>query len=148
MHPEEASEADQIEDMSYEEEEAAVEGDDDFDTLLDFEGGSVSMGGEGLEASYDEDDESSMDMEELLQLPSPDHEVDDVLAGLMVPARVREDAGATLDNLIAMGQSDLAYAGMAVSATSKLSPRVETALRNAAYRLSSGLDADADIAAQ
>ncbi len=87
-------------------------------------------------------------MEELLQLPSPDHEVDEVLAGLVVPSRSREDAGATLDNLIALNDTSLAYAGMAVSATGKLSPRVETALRNAAYRLSSGLDAESDIAAQ
>ena len=140
MQPEELPE-EQIEDMAYENE-------DNFDTLLDFDGDApVAAEPSHTELAAYDDREGIMAMEELLELPSPDHEIDEVLDGLVVPARSREEALASLDSLTTMDEFGL-EADMAMSASGKLSPRIETTLRDAARRMAHGLDADTDIAAQ
>jgi hypothetical protein len=80
-----------------------------------------------------------------LQLPSPDHDVDEILSGLVISRHDREEIEAHPDHETA----EPLYAELPATAPPGLTPEVGAILKAAAMRLSTGIKADdKDIAAQ
>jgi intracellular multiplication protein IcmO len=72
-------------------EEGAV-GDPEIDGLIEFEGGEVTYVDDDADADFEDEKPLEVEETELLQLPSPDHDVDELLEGLVVPRQHRTES--------------------------------------------------------
>ena len=118
--------------LEIEEQEEGAIGDPEIDDMVELEGGEATYMDEDAAATLEPADEPlEIEETELLQLPSPDHDVDELLDGLMVPRK------RSIETEVAVEAMPMPVASIFHPA---MSVEVEHILAQAAARMASSIE--------